>query len=438
MAVLLLVLTLLLFEVLAPDADWARAIAVALAGGALMVAVATSRAHANVRRARTLAVGGGALVVVVGIATGILSAEVAFFVGTLLTACVPVALVGGLLRLIREEGVTAQAVAGALAIYLLSAWHSPPDRLRGGRPERHIFHSARPRDFGDRVYYSFTVLTTTGFGDYTTATPAGHALAVLEMLTGQLYLVTVIGIVIGNFAGGEDELERSRQQCAAKPSGRPRPSVAGPERAGWTAGTAALTLAYWPSDGSPQPSRPARLRRLARARQDRRLDHAPPARHRPRGPRLGLILRWSYGSAFGLWHGTLHRRFAEPWASAIFGGTLMSATLSLFPLLGRTPPPWRWPADVMATCPWALTSPTWSRWPPSTIACAGSVADPCRCAISSSRPTPRPADQPDGVKTPPVGPGPHRQRDRERHRRSCRRLVSRRTTAGGSGRDDAQ
>jgi hypothetical protein len=28
----------------------------------------------------------------------------------------------------------------------------------------------------------------------------------------------------------------------------------------------------------------------------------------------------------------------------------MTATFSLFPLLGRTPPPWRWPADVMATC----------------------------------------------------------------------------------------
>jgi hypothetical protein len=64
---------------------------------------------------------------------------------------------------------------------------------------------------------------------------------------------------------------------------------------------------------------------------------------------LGMILRWSYGSAFGLWHGVLHRRIAEPGASAIFGATLMSATLSLFPLLGRTPPPWRWPADVMAT-----------------------------------------------------------------------------------------
>ena len=65
---------------------------------------------------------------------------------------------------------------------------------------------------------------------------------------------------------------------------------------------------------------------------------------------LGMALRWSYGSAFGLWHGILRRRLGEPWASAIFGGTLMSATFSLFPLLGRTPPPWRWPPDVMATC----------------------------------------------------------------------------------------
>jgi len=64
---------------------------------------------------------------------------------------------------------------------------------------------------------------------------------------------------------------------------------------------------------------------------------------------LGLLLRWSYGSVFGLWHGTLRRMVGEPWASLGFGATLMTATLTLFPLLGRTPPPWRWPADVMAT-----------------------------------------------------------------------------------------
>src|SRR4051812_30586622 len=45
---------------------------------------------------------------------------------------------------------------------------------------------------------------------------------------------------------------------------------------------------------------------------------------------LGLILRWSYGSAFGIAHGSLHKRLPEPWASAAFGGIVMSATLSLF------------------------------------------------------------------------------------------------------------
>lgn len=64
---------------------------------------------------------------------------------------------------------------------------------------------------------------------------------------------------------------------------------------------------------------------------------------------LGLLLRWSYGSMFGLWHGVLRRRIGEPGASVLFGATLMSATLALFPLLGRTPPPWRWPASMLAT-----------------------------------------------------------------------------------------
>ena len=65
---------------------------------------------------------------------------------------------------------------------------------------------------------------------------------------------------------------------------------------------------------------------------------------------LGMLLRWGYGSAFGLLHGLLRRRVGEPWAASAFGGTLMTATLTLFPLLGRTPPPWRWGPDVIATC----------------------------------------------------------------------------------------
>ncbi len=64
---------------------------------------------------------------------------------------------------------------------------------------------------------------------------------------------------------------------------------------------------------------------------------------------LGTLLRWGYGSVFGTYHVLLRRAMPEPWASLVFGGTLMSATFALFPLLGRTPPPWRWSPDVLAT-----------------------------------------------------------------------------------------
>ena len=47
------------------------------------------------------------------------------------------------------------------------------------------------------------------------------------------------------------------------------------------------------------------------------------------------------------WRAAPHRGRAG--ASAAFGATLMTATFTLFPLLGYTPAPWRWPADVMAT-----------------------------------------------------------------------------------------
>ena len=64
---------------------------------------------------------------------------------------------------------------------------------------------------------------------------------------------------------------------------------------------------------------------------------------------LGELLRWTYGSAFGIWHGILRQVMPEPYAAAAFGTTLLGATFTAFPLLGRTPPPWKWTADAMAT-----------------------------------------------------------------------------------------
>jgi Ion channel len=117
------------------------------------------------------------------------------------TAAIPIALVRGLLRLLGDRGVTVHAVAGSLAIYLslgvIFAWIIAFVAEVAGTP---YFTQGTSGTEGDKVYYSFTVLTTTGFGDFTAAMPVGHAIAVIEMLTGQLYLVTVIGLLIGNFA----------------------------------------------------------------------------------------------------------------------------------------------------------------------------------------------------------------------------------------------
>lgn len=61
---------------------------------------------------------------------------------------------------------------------------------------------------------------------------------------------------------------------------------------------------------------------------------------------ITLGLRWTYGSAFGIAHVLLRNRIREPHASLIFGGALMTVTSVAFPLLGRTPVPWRWPVDA--------------------------------------------------------------------------------------------
>lgn len=63
----------------------------------------------------------------------------------------------------------------------------------------------------------------------------------------------------------------------------------------------------------------------------------------------GLLLRWAYGSVFGTAHVLLRKRVPEPAATIIFGSALLGMTMTMFPILGHTPPPWRWPAALMAT-----------------------------------------------------------------------------------------
>jgi Ion channel len=197
--VLLLTLAVAVFALIAADSGAVRTIELFAAGAALLVAVLTSRAPVATRR---LAGAGIALVVLVG---GVTPAVIGphpgftFAATSILLGVTAGVILAGLVRLVIERGVVLQAVFGALAVYMLVglvfAFLIGALATGGSRP---YFSSGTDATQNARVYYSFTALTTTGFGDYTAATRAGRALAVLEMLVGQLYLVTVIATLVGN------------------------------------------------------------------------------------------------------------------------------------------------------------------------------------------------------------------------------------------------
>lgn len=200
--VFLLMLGLVVFLIAAPDEDWSRAVGILVSGGTLLVAISTARADRETRRRGQAIVTVVTVVVVIGDVVGFVPHSVSSAVGAVLTGAVPPVMARGLVRLLRQRGVTRQAVAGALVIYisigLVGAWVISMVSQLSNAP---YFVQHQSSTLSERVYFSFTTLTTTGFGDYIAATQVGKAIAVVEMLLGQLYLVTVIGLLIGSFTG---------------------------------------------------------------------------------------------------------------------------------------------------------------------------------------------------------------------------------------------
>ena len=56
---------------------------------------------------------------------------------------------------------------------------------------------------GDYLYFSITTLTTTGFGDLVPAGQPGKMFAAMEMLFGQVFLVTLIAGLVSLWRPGE-------------------------------------------------------------------------------------------------------------------------------------------------------------------------------------------------------------------------------------------
>jgi prepilin signal peptidase PulO-like enzyme (type II secretory pathway) len=203
--VLGLTILAVLFSILAPDTPAGRGLAVLLQSTMLLAVIATSRESHATRNTRTAL----AFLALVTLAVLVQQSVIAAWIGAAATAAavaaVLVVLTRGIVRLVRDRGVTLQAVAGALTTYLLlGLLFALVVRVLVGISPHQYFEqvSSAAVTQSQEIYFSFTTLTTTGYGDLTPALSVGRALSVLEMLIGQIYLVTVIGLLVGNLRRG--------------------------------------------------------------------------------------------------------------------------------------------------------------------------------------------------------------------------------------------
>jgi hypothetical protein len=205
--VLTLILVSIAFQLAAGESDFARLAAVVLQAITLVAAVVASRAHPMVVRLAVLA----AVLSIVGASLAILGTDEfgnnsGRAVTLLLIGLVPPAIVTGLMKLFREEGtVTIETMFGGLCLYLIvglffGTAFAAIEEIGGNA----FFHqlTAAHSDINDFLYFSFTTLTTVGYGDLTAASNFGRSLAITEALIGQIYLVTVVAVIISNMRPG--------------------------------------------------------------------------------------------------------------------------------------------------------------------------------------------------------------------------------------------
>ena len=145
-------------------------------------------------------------------------------------------------RVLSWDSVTVQSIYAALSAYLLiglmfATFYAAIDRLTAGD----FFASSAPANVHTYQYFSFTTLTTLGYGDFTAAANTGRAVAVLEALTGQIFLATLVARLVSAFrrpsdlsSSPADSPSRGGDPEAAtrEPSGLPAPELTSLRREG--------------------------------------------------------------------------------------------------------------------------------------------------------------------------------------------------------------
>jgi hypothetical protein len=119
----------------------------------------------------------------------------------LLVVVAPVAI---LRRLVEHPIISLNTFYGAVCVYLLIAMFFATVfgliALVEGQQFFAQLSGVAPNDTPpvDYLYFSFVTITTTGYGDFTAATDVGRMTAIVEAIFGQLYLITVVALVVQN------------------------------------------------------------------------------------------------------------------------------------------------------------------------------------------------------------------------------------------------
>lgn len=202
--VLLLVLFTFVFVAAAPDEAWPRAVLVLIQALTLAVALWTSAATG---RLDTIA----AALIVIGVVGAVVelaieNANATGLVGLLNVLLVAVTCAVIVLGIRDQHGVNVQSVLGALCIYLLIGMfytfsYGAIAALESGP----LFTQGTEGTPSVRLYFSIVSLATVGYGDYTAATDLGRTVAASEGLLGQIYLVTVVAVIISRLRPSRSE-----------------------------------------------------------------------------------------------------------------------------------------------------------------------------------------------------------------------------------------
>jgi hypothetical protein len=208
-----LIVACILTFAFAGDGKVGRMLAVALQSVTLIVILRASQVRPRtVRLAATACIAVFVIVALAQTSDGDWARAAASILGAVLARSGPIAIIR---RLVQQPVINFTTVAGALCVYLLAGLFFA--LLYGSMAlSNHGTFFAQPHSCHavNFVYFSFVTLTTTGYGDLTAAYDGGRMTAILEALFGQLYLVSIVALLVANMG----RARRPREAGASAPT----------------------------------------------------------------------------------------------------------------------------------------------------------------------------------------------------------------------------